>query len=417
MPIPLTPAACSGLLSFKLILMDVKDRLYFIFRRKTNTLSFIPQIDGLRFVAIAMVVLYHVNIFVTNKVPFDFTRPAPDYWWMFQFLDSDRKGVLLFFVISGFILALPFARAARKEGKPVEMKRYFLRRLTRLEPPYFLTMIASYLGIILLKGHGFAELLNRTFTGLFPSLAVSLVYMHNVIFPHNLSVNPVAWSLEIEIQFYILMPLLAVVFKFTARTRWLLLATVMAGFIFFQHLLQPGVYTLFNYIQYFLLGFLLVDVYLSNYKPKLFPGASIIIGILCLAFIGYADLRQFNYQEYVFVPVIFIFYVLALTDGFWKRVFSFRLLTVIGGMCYSIYLLHYNIIAVVGNRTIFFNVTQNYPLAYLWHAAILLPIILLVSGVFYLLIERPCMDKDWPKKLWQYVNRLVGRNVAEQPGI
>ena len=109
------------------------------FKRKTNTTAFIPQIDGLRFVAIVMVLLFHINLFVTSKIPFAFSRPAADSWWLFRFLDSNRKGVLLFFVISGFILALPFAKAAREQGKPVELKRYYLRRLTRLEPPYFAT--------------------------------------------------------------------------------------------------------------------------------------------------------------------------------------------------------------------------------------------------------------------------------------
>src|SRR5438132_61246 len=122
--------------------MNFFDRLYALFKRQTNTTSFIPQIDGLRFLAIAMVLLYHINIFVTVKVPFHFTRPASDYWWMFQLLDSDRKGVFLFFIISGFILALPFARATRQKGKQVRLKDYYLRRLTRLEPPYLLAMTA-----------------------------------------------------------------------------------------------------------------------------------------------------------------------------------------------------------------------------------------------------------------------------------
>jgi peptidoglycan/LPS O-acetylase OafA/YrhL len=388
--------------------MAIWDKIYSAFKRKTNTTSFIPQIDGLRFLAIMMVLLYHLNIFITVKVPFSFTRPTADYWWMFNLLDSDRKGVFLFFVISGFILALPFARAARGEGKPVELKHYYLRRLTRLEPPYILVMVACFFGILLLPGHEFAAGFPHTFFGLLPRLGASLIYMHNIIFPQYLSLNPVAWSLEIEVQFYLLVPLLVKVFKLPQVPRRILLIAAPVVFIFLQHLLHPTVDTLFSYIQYFLAGFLLADLYLSQVKIKLPAAVSLGIGLLCLLFIGYADLRPHNYLEYIFPVVILGFYLLVLTDPVWKKVFSLRFITAIGGMCYSIYLLHYNIIPLVGNYTIFHNFSHSYPLVYLWQTLILLPTVLVVSSVFYLLIERPCMDKDWPVKLWHFA---TGRKV------
>lgn len=350
-----------------------------------------------------MVVLYHINIFVTVKAPVAFTQPPTNYWWMFNFLDSDRKGVFLFFVISGFILALPFARWAKGLGKAVELKHYYLRRLTRLEPPYFFVMIACFLGILYLPGHEFAAGFPHTFFGLLPRLGASLIYMHNIIYPKYLSVNPVAWSLEIEVQFYLLVPLLVKVFKLSQTLRRFVLLAAAALFIFLQHLAHPSVDTLFNYIQYFLMGFLLADLYLSEVKFKLAPLISFIIGLLCLAFIGYVDLRPHNYLEYIFPLVVLGFYVLALTDGLWKKVFGLRVLTAVGGMCYSIYLLHYNIIPVIGNKTIFYNISRSYPLEYLWHTLILLPTVLIFSSIFYLLVERPCMDKDWPLKLWRFV--------------
>ena len=174
-----------------------------------------------------------------------------------------------------------------------------------------------------------------------------------------------------------------------------------------QHHFSLPVDTLFNYIQYFF-GFLLVDLYLSEIKFKFPVWASFIIGLLCLLFIGYADLRARNYLEYIFPIVALGFYLLVLTDSLWRKVFSLRYITAIGGMCYSIYLLHYNIIPVLGNTTIKFNLFQSYPLTYFWHALILIVPIVLFSGIFYLLIERPCMDKDWPTKFWFAVKRFFG---------
>lgn len=389
--------------------MAITEKIYEHLRRKTNSTSFIPQIDGLRFLAIIMVVLFHINIFVINKIPFAFTRPTSDYWWLFNFLQTDRKGVLLFFVISGFILALPFAKAALGQGEPMELKKYYLRRLTRLEPPYFLVMIASFLGIWLLPGHGFASALNKSLAGLLPSLGASLGYMHNIVFSDRLSLNPVVWSLEIEIQFYLLVPLLVLVFKLPSFARRLLLVLAIAGFVPLQHWYKPGFYSLYNYVQYFLLGFLLVDLFLSEFKLTVSRWATVPLGILCLIYIWYSDVRLAVYIEYIFMASVFTLYTLALTETFWKKIFSVKLLTAIGGMCYSIYLLHFNIISVIGNTTIKFNIFHSYPLAYLWHALIFLPAILLSSAIFYLLVERPCMDKSWPVKLWNFFRRKFGR--------
>jgi peptidoglycan/LPS O-acetylase OafA/YrhL len=68
------------------------------FRRITTSGEFIPEIDGLRFIAIALVITHHLALFVSiqrgqNEGP----------------LSRGQLGVELFFVISGFILAVPFA--------------------------------------------------------------------------------------------------------------------------------------------------------------------------------------------------------------------------------------------------------------------------------------------------------------------
>ena len=70
------------------------------------------------------------------------------YW---LHLDSEglmwygRHGVELFFVISGFVLAAPFAKSAIGGGKQVSVKKYFVRRLTRLEIPYLLSLLILFL--------------------------------------------------------------------------------------------------------------------------------------------------------------------------------------------------------------------------------------------------------------------------------
>src|SRR4051794_39312802 len=80
-----------------------------LFRRETVSTQFIPVVDGLRFIAIAMVVLFHINVFISDRsntlgiTPESQLVSIAPFWKLHQ-------GVQLFFVISGFILALPFMR-------------------------------------------------------------------------------------------------------------------------------------------------------------------------------------------------------------------------------------------------------------------------------------------------------------------
>src|ERR1700722_2287912 len=101
------------------------------FRRITTQKRFIPQIDGLRFVAIGSVVLFHLYaVLELGAIP----RPVS--------LNTDlaKGGVELFFAISGFILGVPFASRYLLKAEKVNLKQYFQRRLTRLEPPYFISL-------------------------------------------------------------------------------------------------------------------------------------------------------------------------------------------------------------------------------------------------------------------------------------
>jgi peptidoglycan/LPS O-acetylase OafA/YrhL len=106
------------------------------FNRITTSGIFIPEIDGLRFIAISSVVLYHLNGFLSEK---DLTSYKSNYF--INLIESVFKqghiGVPLFFVISGFILGIPFAKHFINKEPKVIISEYFKRRLTRLEPRIF----------------------------------------------------------------------------------------------------------------------------------------------------------------------------------------------------------------------------------------------------------------------------------------
>src|SRR4051794_6304062 len=79
------------------------------FRRITTSGEIIPEIDGLRFIAIAAVILHHLALFVSTQ------RKSDE-----GLLLVGQNGVELFFAISGFILAVPFAMQYLNAGKRVK---------------------------------------------------------------------------------------------------------------------------------------------------------------------------------------------------------------------------------------------------------------------------------------------------------
>lgn len=115
-----------------------RQRLLERLSRRTTSGRFIAEIDGLRFVSIALVVLYHMAGYVAAQA-----AGAPRHA-IFRIAVHGHYGVPLFFAISGFVLGLPFAGQHLAGGRPVRLRPYFLRRLTRLEPPYSLCMLALF---------------------------------------------------------------------------------------------------------------------------------------------------------------------------------------------------------------------------------------------------------------------------------
>jgi peptidoglycan/LPS O-acetylase OafA/YrhL len=187
--------------------------------------------------------------------------PSPVSDFLARTTKAGAFGVQLFFTISGFILALPFA-AHYLEGKPsIDLRRYFLRRLTRLEPPYIINLILVFVLLVLVNGHSASQL--------FPHLVSSLFYLHNLVFPKINAINVVTWSLEIEVQFYVLAPLIGCIFALPNQlVRRLVFVIGGAVAIALQVLYPPAITSLFSAIQYFLLGFFLVDIYLVDWKRE-----------------------------------------------------------------------------------------------------------------------------------------------------
>ncbi|MDX2168969.1 MAG: acyltransferase [Deltaproteobacteria bacterium] len=370
--------------------------------RVTSSGRYIAEIDGLRFVAIAAVVIFHLAWMV---LPPDVDRRAvlandPVGWVLLQ----GFIGVQLFFVISGFVLALPFAEARLRGAVPVGLRAYYLRRLTRLEPPYVLSLLLLFALRVAQDPSAAAALL--------PHLAASLAYVHTAVYDAPSTVNSVAWSLEVEVQFYLLMPLFAALFSVRApRLRRALLVALIVAACAAQAAAGEVSYRLSHsllfQIQYFLAGFLLADWYLL--APRAAARSWRWDLITAAAFVAIVPLMQAGALGHVLLPfAMCLAYVGAFRGRAANRLLTRPWLTAVGGMCYTIYLYHLNIL---GNALKLTNpLTAGAPL---WlqvpaQALLTLPALLLLSTLLFVAVEKPCMRRDWPTALLAWLRRRRG---------
>lgn len=385
---------------------DVGGGLARHFTRITTSGRLITEIDGLRFIAISGILLYHgmQQIAARNGISASFEAHGGIDRAVMWLLSQGRFGVQFFFVISGFILGQQYSENHHRGLPHLDLKHFYLRRLTRLEPPYVVNLLISYLLVGTLftlglraKGAGFSDLL--------PHLGASLVYLHGFIY-HDLSaVNGVAWSLEVEAQFYVLMPLFATLIyrirRNSHRNFTLVTVIVIHGLFIGSY---DGTawymnYSLAGYLSYFVTGILLADLHSANPDWRNRSRIGWDLAALGALGVGLASELFFDYVGHF--PLLFgLVCQAALCGRFLKRVLRFTPVWIVGGMCYTIYLYHLWIIGL-GAQALRFAYRPELP--FWMNFCFLFPVVALavamISAVFYLLLERPCMRRDWPERL------------------
>lgn len=347
------------------------------------------MIDGLRFIAIVSVVMFHLCGYAGYK------KSENIFAFIFQ---EGWVGVELFFIISGFILAKGFCNHYLLGSKPVSLKKYYLRRVTRLEPTYIAALLVYYC----IKSFVMKE------QGLFDNLLASIVYCHNFIYGYGSEIIGVAWSLEVEVQFYLLSPLIAKIFLLrSVELRRMVLTLLIVGLAVVVHPIH-GRYGLLKFLHYFLVGYLLCDIFVFDWRNgtevsqswrwdliSIFAWVSLV---LCLKFMPY---------RWVFIPWMMFFACVGAFKGPWSRKFlSNPLIYVTGGMCYTIYLYHTLLLRFFIERTPIVDWLKSgmgeMP-AFLLISVSALFIVFTCSAILYYCLEKPFMCPDWPLKIIQHL--------------
>ena len=335
-----------------------------------------------------------------------------------RFFLAGCNGVQLFFTISGFVLALPFAREKLSaEAKHVSLPAYYLRRVTRLEPPYIihLFVVSVLTWLVLRKQPTRPELLFNPAWAAYASkhILASLFYSHGFIFGAYPYPNSVLWSLEVEVQFYMIAPFLAAIFLISPKLmRRVVLVGLMVGIpLLIRSTVPPEIIKrvmLLGKIEYFLGGFLLADLYLNGSLKTELTASWRTLAWDALFLIAFAGIVFPPLSLDVISPWLIVILCMAAFKGVaCPRVLSNRWIATIGGMCYTIYM--YHLLLISGAIRLTKPLQTHIPwLDYVIQTLIISAIVIPICALLFVVAERPFMQRHWPTKWW---NKLKGSPI------
>lgn len=151
----------------------------------------IRSLDGLRAVAALMVVVFHFLLWIkAYNIPISQATNSP---WYFL-----ANGVWLFFVLSGFLLFLPYARAMLTDRPLPSAINFYRRRALRILPAYWVCLLIVAVA---------ENQMRRTVEPL--NMLVHFLMIHDDFPRFNRDLEGPFWTLAVEAQFYLFLPLLA----------------------------------------------------------------------------------------------------------------------------------------------------------------------------------------------------------------
>ena len=325
-------------------------------------------IDGLRGVAILLVLLTHTWIFagapalsfhIYGKAIVLAAIPAIGY-----------VGVNLFLVLSGFCLAFPFLRDPTYRDR-MTTTQFWMRRLRRIVPAYYISIV-----FVLLLYPGFGWLMKvlpihrsgATALANAPPLAEvtpHLFLVHNLFPEHVSTINGSYWSLALEFQLYFLFPLfLELFFRWGPwRTVVLILIGQLTYRITLEQCLSSTTLDQYQFVLPKAVFGRMFDFAIGMTAAYVVIRRSLAQDILTSRWGGFFGatllILAFVLTSYLRVPA-------SLTDVVWavgfaavicyasceknacNRALSYRPLCALGVISYSVYLIHQRIVERLG---------------------------------------------------------------------
>ncbi len=343
--------------------------------------NYIKGFDGLRGIAALWVSIFHLFIW-----PIPSTNPLK--------LDINllgSKAVPIFIALSGFLIIKSFKRNLELNNNFKEALKHFLHnRFIRVYPLYFFTTLihlCTFFYYLNTKNLLTFEVIKNNFIG--------EIFMLKIIGWTGM-VNPVSWSLYVEVIFYFLVPFIIIY----AGKRLFFYSIII--FVFFSSI-DFSISREMALWEYFAIGIIAEELFSKKLINKLISILISVIGLLILFLDIYLQFnKDLNYAnatppEFTFLLSLGIFLLLISIPNSFPIYKFLELLPLkfLGKISYSLYLTHSLFIISIFNLSFdgkghFFTLNKNQEFYGLWSIIILLiPSMISCSSISYLIFEKP----------------------------
>ena len=342
---------------------------------KQQNLKFITALRG---IAALMVASMHLFAFPSNG-------SAKTSTLIHVILFPTRFGlfaVFLFLALSGYSLLRSERIRALLKGKPTTFWMYMERRLWRITPVYYISILLGIVGTLLFRNK--IQLPNTpelTWGGMISHF----LYLHSLNNKWLMQANPALWTIASEMQCYLLFPIL-IRFK-TFKTLFPASLFLYVTLHFFLHFTNIG---LFSLMPYFLMGIIIGQFSLSYSIPNKYLYLGLIPSsylILTENFDVTARVTELLRDAIFFFS---LFLILEKLENSNKFIFP-NWIVRIGNASYSLYACHYPL--AYFTFWVVSLITNSYLIQLLLMGIIGVPVITAVTYLTYRFIELPSLAK------------------------
>lgn len=368
-------------------------------------------LDGIRGLAALYVLVHHARWVLWEGYNQGYLKHPASYnildtilMYLFSFFKYGHEAVILFFVLSGFVIHLRYARLIREnpEEARFDLVPYLKRRIRRIYPPLLLALLFTFL---LDQTGQYLELPLYTTPSLYASLNENLHPVHNLeslagnlgflmnIYVPVWGTDGPLWSLAYEWWFYLLYPLFFIISRFNV---WLppvvlLLCSVLANsFQFFPLKLFNEI---FGLMFTWWLGAFLADVFtrripLPFMRLFWFAPVSLAMMTFLLIFPGIFSANYFYTAcalGYLSVFAV-LFYFNYKNNLWWLNRLKF-----LGDISYSVYVLHLPLLTLLSGLLMYYTPQHSLPSGFFF---VFLGVVLglLAGWAGYRIAEKPFLS-------------------------
>jgi len=374
------------------------------------------QLDSIRGLASLSVMLHHLSLVTSiSAVPFLFWKYSP-----FTIIISGHSAVILFFILSGFVLSLPFLN-----GEKISYKSYLLKRVCRIYIPYAIAMSTAMAMYAIFSKNGIPQLSSWFNISWTTKVNGRLILEHFLLIGRFNSdqFDNVIWSLIHEMRISIIFPVIGMIVMKLNWKHSLLIGIILSMLsiinIVFHFEPTDGYHTAFSftlhYISMFLIGGIiakeragLVKLY-KTYSSKKVKVTLFFIALCCYTYYWILLERMVSgplswfaeiSSDYIIALGCTILIVFAMASNRIANILLKHPLKMLGNISYSLYLYH---LIVLNSLVYAFFHTLQLNVIYL----LTIVLSLIIAFFSYRYVETPAI------RLGKYATKTTSRKNTD----